>query len=370
MHIRVQSWLPLSVRVYINGREWLARQMTAADLAFVQQDNCFTWISDFPRAQQLAQSQLQTNWAATLDALIAQVHPVQASLFPDGWPYYWSAEQTEWATDLSFRSPADLARYYPHLVRHAVFNLSCTDVLRFLGCKVTALGQVPKRFQGEVKTDLKVRQEGIRVKHTLDQNWLKMYDKQGSVLRVETTINNPAPFQVYRPAEGDPQGTLDWRMLRKGVADLHRRAEVSQSANERYLTSLSATNTSAPVAELLEPVCRRVQWHKRFRRALNPLAADDARLLEAVHCGEFAINGFRNRDLRPLLFDKEPATATEAKRQAAAITRKLQLLRAHGLIQKVTSTHRYMLSPKGTTLITTLLTIRSSNTTNLDQLAT
>jgi hypothetical protein len=343
--------------------------MTAEGLEFVQQDNCFTWMSDFQRAQQLAELQLRTNWAATLDALIAQVHPVQANLFPDGWPYYWSGEQTEWATDIAFRSPAELARYYPHLVRHAVFNLSCADVLRFLGRRVTANGCVHGKFKGEVRTDLKARPEGIRVKHTVDQNWLKMYDKQGSVLRVETTINNPAPFKVYRPAEGDPQGKLDWRMLRKGVADLHRRAEVSQSANDRYLTALSRTDTSTPLAELVEPICRRVRWHKRSLRAFNPLSAEDARLLQAVHRGEFAINGFRNRDLRSLLFDKEPANATETKRQAAAVTRKLQLLRAHGLIHKVTRTHRYMLSPKGGTLITALLTVRSS-TTNLNQLAT
>jgi hypothetical protein len=54
----------------------------------------------------------------------------------------------------------------------------------------------------------------------LGQNTLKIYDKQGSVLRVETTINNAKGLKVYRPAEGGREEHLAWRPLRKGIADL------------------------------------------------------------------------------------------------------------------------------------------------------
>jgi len=39
MHIRLQTWLPLPVQVCVNGREWLARQLTAAGVVVDQQDN-------------------------------------------------------------------------------------------------------------------------------------------------------------------------------------------------------------------------------------------------------------------------------------------------------------------------------------------
>ena len=48
-------------------------------------------------------------------------------------PYYWSADETEWATDVLFRTPASLAELYPRLVRHGIQAFNCHDVLRFLG---------------------------------------------------------------------------------------------------------------------------------------------------------------------------------------------------------------------------------------------
>lgn len=78
-------------------------------------------------------------------------------------------------------------------------------------------------------------------------NSIEFYDKPGSVLRVETTVNNPGAFKVYRPKEGDPDGPRSWREMRKGIADLHRRAEVCQAANDRCLDALGATDTSSRV---------------------------------------------------------------------------------------------------------------------------
>ena len=93
-----------------------------------------------------------------------------------------------------------------------------------------------------------------------------------------------------------------------------------------------------------------------------------SRLLEAINRGEFAINGFRNRDLRNLWFS--PATApAEQRRQSAAITRKLRLLRAHGLVHKVPKTHRYQLSPHGREIINALLAARQASTAELTKAA-
>jgi len=80
-----------------------------------------------------------------------------------------------------------------------------------------------------------------------------------------------------------------------------------------------------------------------------------------VNRGEFTINGFRNRDLRGLLFNTDAANPVEAKRQSAAVTRKLRLLRAHGLIQKIPGRHRYKLTLKGQRAITALLSAREAS---------
>ena len=92
--------------------------------------------------------------------------------------------------------------------------------------------------------------EGLRVKHAVGSNSVKMYDKQGCVLRVETTINDAWDIKVYRPKEGDSGGGKGWRYLRKGVADLYRRAQFSQSANERYLAALGTAEDKTPLRDL------------------------------------------------------------------------------------------------------------------------
>ncbi len=88
--------------------------------------------------------------------------------------------------------------------------------MRFLGKKLHG------NFAGELVSDYKNRPEGIRVKHRVGANSVKMYDKQGKILRVETTLNDPKPFKVFRPLEGNPQGPREWRLMRKGIADLPR----------------------------------------------------------------------------------------------------------------------------------------------------
>lgn len=280
-------------------------------------------------------------------------------------PYYWSVEQSEWASDVMFRSAAALAALYPRLIRHGMQHLGSVDVMRFLGRKVPAHNGRYGTFQGEVVSDLKERPEGMRIKHRVNRNWIKMYDKQGSVLRIETTLNDARDMKVYRPKEGDPRGPKEWRYLRKGVADLHRRAQVSQAANERYLEALAAVEQTRALGELAAGLCRPVTWNGRRVRALNPLSSEDARLLESINRGEFTLNGFRNRDLQGLLYGSSPADPQEARRRSAAVTRKLRLLRAHGLIRKVQKTHRYLLTAAGARTITALLAAKAANTAKL-----
>lgn len=372
LHVRLQSWFPFTAHVCFNGREWLARQLDAAGLGYRRQGNCFVWLADVAATQRLADAQLDTAWASVLTGLLQQVHPAHATLGGGAapLPYYWSLEQSEWASDVLFTDAARLDALYPALVTQAMRGLGSREVMRFLGKRVPAVG-VDGRFRGEVVSDLAARVEGVRVKHRVNGNAVKMYNKAGSVLRVETIINQADDLKVYRPTEGEPAGPLAWRPLRKGVADTYRRAALSQQANERYLAALAAVAEPTPLGVLSGPVCQRVRDHGRSARALNPLAAGDAALLAAVARGEFVLTGFRNRDLRRLLSEEAPGDAGHARdatvphRHAAAVTRQVRLLRAHGLVRRVPRTHRYFLSATGRVLITALLAAQHADTATL-----
>ncbi len=359
-HVRLQTWFPLGIQICLNGREWLARQMERAGLAYQRADNCLPWVEDWAAAQELLDEQLRTDWPALLGRLARQINPRHDELFRRfQTQYYWSAHQSEWATDVVFKDGQVLRRLYPRLLRQAMVGTGATDVLRFLGRRLGPGASVPSQLEAEVTSDLKGRQEGLRIKHRAGANSVKAYDKAyttaGAVLRTETTLNDPSAFKVYRTKEGQEEGPAHWRGLRKGVADMHRRAEVSQKSNERYLEALAVVEEGATVEELVEPLARRAPWKGRKVRALAPLGPEDRRLLEAVGHGEFTVNGVRNRDLQGLLWTQAAASAEERRRRSARVSRQLILLRAHGLLRKVPREHRYQITEMGRRVISAVL---------------
>ena len=234
------------------------------------------------------------------------------------------------------------------------------DILRFLGKKPTKSGEVNEHVKADVTSDLKRRQEGVRIKHRYNQNSEKLYDKayttRGAILRAELTTQNPEDFLVYRHKEGDPDGPLNWLPMRKGIADLYHLGQVGQKVNVRYLDALAKVDDSTSLLELIGPLEHPVVCNGKRSRALHPFDEEDRSLLAAISGGEFIINGFRNKDLQPLLYASQAQTMEEARRRSAAISRKLRLLRAHGLIQKIQKSYRYKLTAKGRQILNALFT--------------
>jgi hypothetical protein len=362
LHLRVQTWFPFLIQICLNGREWLGRQMDEAGMRYRREDNCFPWIGELERAQGMMDEQQRTDWPGLLAPLVQQCHRLDAEIRgPLKIAYYWTASQSEYATDVMFGERGQLVRLYPALVHHGVMSFGAEQVLRFLGRPGTA------GVNDEVKTDRRRRAEGVRVKHWLNGNSLKFYDK-GSILRSEVTINEPKDFRVYRRAEGQRERKEKWRTLRRGLADFHRRAEVSRKATDRHLTALAAVHVQSTLAQEAAKICQEVRHGKRRYRALNGLGEPDAKLMGIVNRGEFAINGFRNRDVRVHLHSVTDDKRQE-RREMAAVGRKLRLLRAHGLIAKVSKTHRYVVTEKGRRIITALLAARQASTEKLTALA-
>lgn len=369
LHLRLQTWFPFALHACLNGRHWLGRQLDQAGIDYVQRENCFPWIQDLAQAQALARAQLQSHWPALLQPLVEQCHPHAAELCrPLALSYYWSVSESEYATDVMFKTPAALARLYPALVHQGIQHLGSTDVLRFLGHKTPAHGRVHGNYQGELWSSLKARPEGLRLKHQANGNSVKLYDKQGSVLRVETTLNRPHQFRVYRASERDPAGQKRWQVLRKGVGDLHRRAQICEAVNGRYLEALASVRAGASVGEIARAVCQPIQRDGRRYRGLNPWSEPDAALLPVISRGEWTVSGFRNREVRAALYPRQ-AAASEQRRQSAKVTRALARLRAHGIIKKVTGSYRYQLTRQGRQIVTALLAARQAQVEKLIALA-
>jgi hypothetical protein len=310
----------------------------------------------------LADAQLGTDWVALCEEFRRTYHPLHEKIAqPLALSYYWTAPETEFSSDVIFREQATLDRLFPRLVLHAMLNLGSEQVLRFLNKKLNG------QFDGQATTDLRQRSEGMRIKHWVNENSIKLYNCR-NVLRPETTIFNPKDLRVFRAPETRPDGKMAWFPLRRGVADLYRRAQICRAANERYLTALAAASVTTPLAEEAATVCQPVRRNERRYRALNPFEHADAQLLAAVNRGEWVLKGFRNREIRPLLFGKAKGEKEE-RSQAAKVSRRLALLHAHGIIVKISRTHRWQVTKKGRRILTALLAARNADTEKLISLA-
>jgi hypothetical protein len=348
IHVRIQSWFPLTIQVCVNGHEILARELDRHGIAYRKEDNACSWIADLRRARRFADRLVRIPWHRRLKRFAQRVNPLLGNLLR-GSDYYWVTDQAAYATDVMFENRASLKPYYDQWVKHATLYFTAEDVLTFLGRRLHA------NFQGEVLTDSKKKRwPGARVKHRVKENWIKMYDKHGCVLRIETVINQPREFKVRRRGKRKGRTVTDWFPLLKGLGHLFRYAQIARAANGRYLDALAAVEPPARATKAMHRLARPVRRAQRSFRGFNPALEEYVELFAALLRGEHAIHGIRNQTLRQHLFG-ETRNRVLRRRQANRTSRLLKRLHVHGLVAKIPRTRPWRLTAHGTVVITTVL---------------
>jgi hypothetical protein len=373
IHIKLQTWFPMVMQVYVNGHEWLARKLTENQIGYTKVDNVFVRIEDLERAQAFADRMPSLNWPEILQTYARRVNPLCGGLLGEQ-RYYWVTCQSEYSTDIVFRNRAALAELYPRLISHGMRCFGAKEVMSFLGRKL--VGQ----FQGEVVTDvldlLYRRIPGVRIKHRVNENFIKMYDKAGVVLRIEMVINSPEDFRVRRSVHRRGESTTEWVPMRKGVGYLFRYRDVSRSANSRYLDALAVVSDPTTKVKELDQVTRtRRNPAGRTARGFNPVNRQEVDLFHAVMSGEHHVRGFTNRDLRQrlnqteLLRTKQTTPEEDEKRRSAKTGRILARMHMHGLVAKIPRSRRWRTTALGRRLMTTAIQLREVNLPQLLALA-
>lgn len=352
MHVRLQSWFPFEIQVYINGREWLACQLDQCGVAYQRYDNKLTQISDLPKAQELCESFTHYDWPSVLKAFAKKVNPHLPMLQAAGHEYYWVIDQAEYATDVFFHSRSQLEELTPALVALSSMALGAENVLHFLGRKLHG------NFQGEVFSDTKRRPEGWRVKHTMKQNSIKWYDP-ANILRIETTINNPREFKVLRVTDTPDGQSRRWQPMGKGVANFWRYAQVGYQANSRYLDALANVQPVGKAIAELDRLCQPVFQNGKHVARFQPFTPADCQLFAAALRGEHTIHGFRNKNLIAHLYPSPPSSPEERQQRSARGSRLIAKLRAHGLIAKVKDSRLYRVTDRGYQLMSATLHCRN-----------
>ena len=341
IHVRLQTWAPFTCQVYVNGHDYVACKLAQRGSAFEQIDNAFVQLSDPKEAQRIADRFAKLPWPKMLEKYARQVNPLLLQELK-GMSHYWVTDQAEFATDLLFVSKQALAGLFLRLLEFALLTFSPKKVFSYLGRKWHG------RFDGEVQTHYKsVREPGACVKHYMKNNWLKMYDKLGLLLRIETVINQPGEFKVFRECKHhDGTTSLGWYAMLKGVSNLHHYQRQALACNHRYLQALEPVDDPTPGYDELHLMTEPQRHKGRSYAGFNPARQDEARLFAAVLAGDHIAQGFRNKDIRVALHD-EAQDNPSRQRQSAAVGRILKRLHVRGLIAKVPRTRRWRVTDRG-----------------------
>jgi hypothetical protein len=273
---------PFRLQFYFNGHAWLAAQLRQQGINFQLIDNAFVHLADYASANQLAQNLDLVYLHAKLDAFAQQLCPVIQKL---PLAYYWSIFQAEYATDLVFKRHCDVQAFYPHLVETLIYTVKPDDIAMFLGQKLHG------NYQGEVGTRFNVRWLGTRLKHVMGPVSLKLYDKFGLILRIETTVNDVSFFKQYRRVHHrDGEVSSRHAPMKKTLYSLAPLAEQVQAANRRYLEFLSAIETPEVGVQKLNRLTETRTANEHRYKGFNLLAEADASVLRLLLRGEFAIS--------------------------------------------------------------------------------
>jgi hypothetical protein len=339
-YVRVPTWLPCRLQIYFNGHNWLARLLGKRKIDFTLLDNAFVEIADWGRAQQIVNGLEMKRLHHRLDEFACRFCPIHRAFAV---AYHWSVDQCEYATDIVFKRQADLAAIYGNLTRTAIHTVKPDNIATFLGRKLNT------QYEGEMGNRFNIRIEGTRIKHTMGPVSLKLYDKFGLALRIETTVNDLTFFKHYREVEHrDGTKETKWASMQKTIYSLPALREILEAANRRYLEFLSTIEDPRNGRNKLDKLSQPVRQEGRSYPGFNLFDANDETLLRVIARGEFNISGLQNKALRRFLHGKS----------SGQVSRLLKRLRLHGLIKKVGHTYKYYLTRFGKDVIATGLKLR------------
>lgn len=328
-YMRVPTWCPFRLQFYFNGHNLLATKLREASIAHRLLDNAFTSIDDFDAAQRLADDVSIARMHSALDRFARRFCPVIDDLRVS---YHWSLMQVEYATDIVFKRQSDLAPIYDGIVRTAIHTVKPEHVATFLGRQLTG------NYHDELGNDFNTRIEGTRIRHHMGPASIKMYDKFGLILRIETTVNDVSFFKHHRKVE-QRDGTTVYKLapLKKSIYSLGDLREMLEAANRRYIDFLSSIVDLSAGTRRLTKVSETKTENGRNYKGFNFFRTDDERVFEAILRGEHVIQGLRNGDLRHALPEHSPGQ----------VSRLIKRLRVHGLIKRVGGTYKYYVTELG-----------------------
>jgi len=340
-YMRVPTWCPFRLQFYLNGHNLLAGKLDKKGIEYELLDNAFINISDVEMAQKLSDRINPEDLHKVLDIFARRYCPVTDE---HNMKYAWTIMQIECATDIMFKKQEDLQPLYDEIIKTAIFTVRPDNIATFLGQRITY------NCKKEAGNNFNQRILGTRIKHHMGDVSIKMYDKFGLVLRIESTCNDVGAFRVNRDVQHrDGSITQEKAPMKKSIYSLYQLFTILKAANYRYLEFVSSFDDHTDGEKKLAETTKPVSSNGRSYRGINFFDTKDLRILEIIDRGEFNIQGFKNSHLRRYLHDLSPS----------AVSRVLNRLRLLGLVEKINGSYRYFLTALGKSVVAAGLKVKN-----------
>jgi len=339
--LRIPTYAPFRLQFYFNGHNLLAQKLKNKNLTYTMLDNSFLNIADFNEAQLLSDNLRVEDLHQFLNILSDRYLPF---LKKYNQLYRWSIMQAEYSTDIIFKNQTNFQLFYQDLIYKVTLSVKPDNISTFLGKKLSPV------YKGEIGNNFyNNRILGTRIKHRKGGNYIKIYDKFGTILRIETTVNSVTDFIHFRQIDKkDGTKVNGFAKMKKNIYSLYALGKILKSSNNRYLEFISAFEDNTQGNKNLLKVSEPVYSNDRSLKGFNFFNQFDLKLLLTISRGEFLINGFRNKDIREFLSDVKPAT----------VSRILKRLLLHHMIKKVKNSYKYYLTKLGKIIISTALQLK------------
>lgn len=324
--MKVPTKAPFKCMFYYNGHNWLEQMLIKKSIPFQKKENAFISIGDFEAAQKICDSIRIPDIHQALNILVKRFCPL-----PEEWnlSFNFTISQVEYALDIAFKNKDILKHLYENIVKTAMHTITPENIANFLGKRFSNL------FEGESGTRYNRRILGTRIKHQMGEISVKIYDKFGSVLRIEVTCLDVSKINIFRDVQ-KRDGTIEKKVAPapKSIHSLYPLMSAFKNIIKRYLEYISSFDDPSDGIKKLDSVTDDVIENQRKYKGFNFFSKSDESILLSIADAKYSIHGLSNKELRKKLVSKT----------SGQISRILKRLSLHGLIKKVRKTYRYHLT--------------------------
>ena len=326
--IKFCSYFPYTAKLCINGHEYLKCQLERRGIGYQALDNGISWCEDVPAAQRICDHFDEHKIEAFFRKWLRRLpHPFSPRDRRAGYRYDLSILQGEFSLTQIWDRAVSGRCFFEEVIRENIDLGRPEQVQLIFSRKMKKSTVADGRCRTRIINEGVIPSLHIYYKNTHSKQYHKVA-KRRAALRTETTINNAYDFGVGRR-----------------LRNLSALRQIGFGANRRILELEKLTHDCSIGQQSFQQLQQPADIEGQRVSALRFGDPRVQALFAVLVIFSLQPQGFRNRELRPLL--AQALSMDNERITQGKMSYDLRRLRLHGLIERIDGTHRYQLTALG-----------------------